>query len=133
MKKLPSLFKTSAIIYFAGIASFLSKAMWNSSEFWHSMLGIQQPMYWVPVDEYSYEPVSSSASSIISTVVKCIEGVLIGVIFLVWIISFLRIRKIEDKELKAKKTKRTIITVVVLLVIGILIWLWYRLYNKYYW
>ncbi len=133
MKKLPSLFKTSVIIYFAGIASFLSKVMWNSLGFWHSMPGIQQPMYWVPMDEYSYEPVSSSASSIISTVVKCIEGVLIGVIFLVWIISFLRIRKIEDKELKSKKIKNAIITIIILLVIGILIWLWYRLYNKYYW
>ena len=133
MKNSFSKIKWFFVMTFVSLASFLSKAMWNSLGILHSMPGIQQPMYWVPMDEFSYEPVSSSASSIISTVAKCIEGVLIGVIFLVWIISYFKIRKIEDKELKAKKIKNTIITVVVLLVIGILIWLWYRLYNKYYW
>jgi predicted permease len=49
------------------------------------------------------------------------------------LVGFLKIRKIEDKDLKSKKIKRTVIAIVVLLVIGILIWLWYRFYNKYYW
>ena len=129
MKKLPSKFRTSVIVYFAGVASFLSKAMWNSSEFFQPSFG--QTKYWVLSPDTSYSVESSS--TILSTVVKWIEIVLIGVIFLVWIISYFKIRKIEDKELKAKKIKRTIITVVVLLVIGILIWLWYRFYNKYYW
>ena len=126
MKKLPSKFKTSAIIYFAGIASFLSKAMWWEGAPWT----VEQSKYWVPSPSWVY-PVESSSS--LPFIFKCLEGVLVIVIFLVWVISYLKIRKIEDKELKAKKIKRTIVTVVVLLVIGILIWLWYRFYNKYYW
>ncbi len=118
---------------FVSIASFVSKAMWQTID---NDRGAQQGFYWVyrprPIP-VSVAPEPSSTSSIIDTVVKCFESVLFAAIFVVWIVSFLKIRKIEDKELKAKKIKRTIVTVVVLFVIGILIWLWYRLYNKYYW
>ena len=118
---------------FVSIASFVSKAMWQAID---NDRGAQQWFYWVsrsrPLSvSVASEP--SSTSSIIDIAVKCIEGVLVAAIFLVWIISFLRIRKIEDKDLKSKKIKRTVIAIVVLLVIWILVWLWYRLYNEYAW
>ena len=125
MKKLPSKFRTSVIVYFAGVASFLSKAMWNSPEFFEPSFG--QTKYWVLSPDTSYSVESSS--TIFSTVVKWIEIVLIGVIFLVWIISYFKIRKIEDKELKSKKIKNTAITIIVLFVIGILVWLCHRMYE----
>ena len=131
--KILSEIKSFFVMAFAAIVSFVSEAMWQTID---NDRGAQQWFYWVyrsrplPVSVAS-EP--SSTSSIIDIAVKCIEGVLVAAIFLVWIISYFKIRKIEDKELKAKKIKRTIVTVVVLLVIEILIWLWYRLYNKYYW
>ena len=117
----------------AAIASFVSKAMWQAID---NDRGAQQWFYWVyrsrpiPVS-VALEP--SSTSSIIDTVVKCFEFVLFAAIFVVWIVSFLKIRKIEDKELKSNKIKRSIIAIVVLLVIWILVWLWYRLYNEYAW
>ena len=129
MKKLPSKFRTSVIVYFAGVASFLSKAMWNSSEFFQPSFG--QTKYWVLSPDTSYSVESSS--TILSTVVKWIEIVLIGVIFLVWIISYFKIRKIEDKELKSVKIKHTIFTVIILLLLVVLVWLWNRFYVVYFW
>ena len=128
MKKLPSKFRTSVIVYFAGVASFLSKAMWNSCDFEaFSRPLIGQTKYWVLSPDTSYSVESSS--TILSTVVKWIEIVLICVIFLVWIISYFKIRKIEDKELKSKKIKNTVITIIVLFVIGIFFWLCHRMYE----
>ena len=129
MKKLPSKFRTSVIVYFAGIASFLSKAMWNSSEFFQP--SFEQTKYWVLSPDTSYSVESSS--TIFSTVVKWIEIVLIGVIFLVWIISYFKIRKIDDKELKSVKIKHTIFTVIILLLLVVLVWLWNRFYVMYFW
>ena len=129
MKKLPSKFRTSVIVYFAGIASFLSKAMWNSSEFFQPSFG--QTKYWVLSPDTSYSVESSS--TIFSTVVKWIEIVLIGVIFLVWIISYFKIRKIDDKELKSVKIKHTIFTVIILLLLVVLVRLWNRFYVVYFW
>ena len=128
MKKLPSKFRTSVIVYFAGVASFLSKAMWNSFEFFEPSF---QTKYWVLSPDTSYSVESSS--TILSTVVKWIEIVLIGVIFLVWIISYFKIRKIEDKELKSKKIKNTIFTVIILLLLVVLVRLWNRFYVMYFW
>ena len=129
MKKLPSKFRTSVIVYFAGVASFLSKAMWNSSEFFQPPFG--QTKYWVLSPDTSYSVESSS--TIFSTVVKWIEIVLIGVIFLVWIISYFKIRKIDDKELKSVKIKHTIFTVIILLLLVVLVRLWNRFYVVYFW
>ncbi len=128
MKKLPSKFRTSVIVYFAGVASFLSKAMWNSSEFFEPSF---QTKYWVLSPDTSYSVESSS--TIFSTVVKWIEIVLIGVIFLVWIISYFKIRKIEDKELKSVKIKHTMFTIIMLLLLVVLVWLWNRFYVVYFW
>jgi hypothetical protein len=129
MKKLPSKFRTSVIVYFAGVASFLSNAMWNSSEFFEPSFG--QTKYWVLSPDTSYSVESSS--TIFSTVVKWIEIVLIGVIFLIWIISYFKIRKIDDKELKSVKIKHTIFTVIILLLLVVLVRLWNRFYVMYFW
>ena len=133
MKKLPSQVKASVIIYFAGVVSFLSKAMWSDFEDnWRVALN-GQTKYWVafPVSSYPIAEDTSPLSSILSSsVIKWIEIVLVGVIFLIWIISFFKIKKIEDKELKAKKIKHTVFAIIVLFVIGILIWLCYRLYKN---
>ena len=134
MKKFFSKIRSLVIMSFAAVASFVSKAMWQAID---NDRGAQEWFYWVyrprPIIPISIDPEPSSTSSIIDTVVKCFEYVLFAAIFVVWIVSFLKIRKIEDKELKSKKIKRTVIAIVVLLVIWILVWLWYRLYNEYAW
>lgn len=128
MKKSPSKFKTSVIIYFAGVASFLSKAMWSDFEAFSRPL-IEQTKYWVPspVSSYSDTPIISSY------IFKWIEILLIVAVFLIWIISYFKIRKIDDKELKSVKIKHTIFTVIILLLLVVLVRLWNRFYVMYFW
>ena len=131
--KILSEIKSFFVMAFAAIVSFVSEAMWQTID---NDRGAQQWFYWVyrsrplPVSVAS-EP--SSTSSIIDIAVKCIEGVLVAAIFLVWIISYFKIRKIEDKELKSVKIKHTIFTVIILLLLVVLVWLWNRFYVVYFW
>lgn len=136
MKKSFSKIKWFFVMVFATITSFFSKVMWQSVDLWYSDRWWRvESYYWVemPKSLPVKWPSPSEFSPLIDTVVKCVEVLLFAAIFVVWLVGFLKIRKIEDKDLKSKKIKRTVIAIVVLLVIGILIWLWYRLYNKYYW
>lgn len=136
MKKSFSKIKWFFVMVFATITSFFSKVMWQSVDLWYSDRWWRvESYYWVEMPESLPVkwPAPSEFSPLIDNVVKCVEVLLFAAIFVVWLVGFLKIRKIEDKDLKSKKIKRTVIAIVVLLVIGILIWLWYRLYNKYYW
>ena len=136
MKKSFSKIKWFFVMVFATITSFFSKVMWQSVDLWYSDRWWRvESYYWVEMPESLPVkwPAPSEFSPLIDTVVKCVEVLLFAAIFVVWLVGFLKIRKIEDKDLKSKKIKRTVIAIVVLLVIGILIWLWYRFYNKYYW
>lgn len=136
MKKSFPKIKWFFVMVFATITSFFSKVMWQSVDLWYSDRWWRvESYYWVemPKSLPVKWPAPFEFSPLIDTVVKCVEVLLFAAIFVVWLVGFLKIRKIEDKDLKSKKIKRTVIAIVVLLVIGILIWLWYRLYNKYYW
>ena len=133
MKKSFSKIKSFFVMVFATITSFVSKVMWQSVDLWYSDRWWRvESYYWVEMPESLLVkwPTPSELSPLIDTVVKCVEVLLFAAIFVVWLVGFLKIRKIEDKDLKSKKIKRTVIAIVVLLVIGILVWLWYRLYKN---
>lgn len=90
--------------------SFFSKVFWQSS--W----GMDQPMQAMYGVEYTIRlPVEQP--TLIETITKLAKRPLIGITFIVWIISLIKIRKIEDKAQKKKKIKRTIIIISILVVL----------------
>ena len=127
MKKAFSKIKLTAIMAFASIASIVSKTMWQV--WWWEQT---QWFYWVartaPISPITVK--EPSASMLTETIIKCIEWALVGVIVLIGIINFFKIRKIDDKELRAKKIKKTIIIIAIIAVIDILIALWYWMYDN---
>jgi uncharacterized membrane protein len=106
----------------------LSKAIWSDSEVFSRPL-IEQTKYWVPspVSSYSETPIISSY------IFKWIEIVLIAAVFIIWIISYFKIRKIDDKEVRSVKIKHTIFTIIILLLLMVLVRLWYRFYVIKFW
>ena len=77
-----------------------------------------QAMYWVQ------RPTQGLPSPDLTTpILKMVQYLLLGTIFIVWIISFIKIRKIDDKALKQKKIKKTVIIILIILIIIGLIWL----------
>ena len=109
---------------------FPVKSLWNSSEWFSNedwweikqfsdyWIGVQG-LYWVPNPdgEFNHAVINSF---------KIADFILVVVTFLVWIISFLKIRKIKDKDLKHKKTKMTfwIIFVLILIIVLISLYIW---------
>ena len=83
--------------------------------YWSDDFGFA-PMYWI--ENYHpevYEP--SEPSVIIATIIKIAPRLLIAITFIVWIVSFIKIRKINDKTLKKKKIKKTVIIVSILIIL----------------
>ena len=83
--------------------------------------GVYYPseLYWVP------SPAKPTDISI-----KLIPRLLIAITFIVWIVSFLKIRKIDDKTLKKKKIKKTIIIISLLAILIISTLLLLRFLNR---
>lgn len=69
-----------------------------------------QPLYWVSSPEISdaYQ---------ITVAIKVVQVFLIAIVFIVWIINFIKIRKIDDKILKKKKIKKTVIVISILIIL----------------
>jgi hypothetical protein len=70
-----------------------------------------QPSYWIPYQRFS-SPVEPT-----DTIIKTIPRLLVVITFVVWIVSFIKIRKIDDKVVKRKKIKNAVITVSILVVL----------------
>ena len=76
-------------------------------------------LYWVPspIEEIPAEP------TLMDTIIKITPRLLIAITFIVWIVSFIRIRKINDKTLKKKKTKKTFVIMIILITLIIIAFL----------
>lgn len=110
MKKTFNRIKTCLATLWIAVFSFFSKVFWQSS--W----GMYQPMQEMYGVEYTIRrPVEQP--TLIETITKLAKWPLIGITFIVWIISFIKIRKIEDKAQKKKKIKRIIIIISILVVL----------------
>ena len=109
MKKVFDKIKTSIVAFWIALVSFSSKVMWQER-------ANPQPMYWVYI-----ETLPSQEWSVVIAF-KIIQRLLVAITFVVWIISFMKIRKIGDKAVKKKKIKNTviIISILVILIIAIL-------------
>lgn len=93
----------------------------------------QQAMYWVknpfdpPMQEaYWVYPISQP-----TIFIKLAKWPLIGITFIVWIISLIKIRKIEDNVQKKKKIKKAIVAISILLILIIACLILPRLLRKY--
>lgn len=88
-----------------------------------SMHRTPQMLYWVPetpdIEYFPPEPLTSAEWTPIIAI-KIAQILLVAIIFIIWIVSFIKIKKIEDKNLKKKKIRNTIIiiTILVLLLIA---------------
>jgi hypothetical protein len=125
MKKILNRIKWFFVITFATIASFVSKVIWGGFSIDHTRY---EADYWVYLN---FENRLQEPSSLFF-ITKCIEFLLIWLVFILWIISFFKIRKIKDKELKSIKIKHTIFTIIILLLLMVLVRLWYRFYEMYF-
>jgi quinol-cytochrome oxidoreductase complex cytochrome b subunit len=67
----------------------------------------------------------------VSAYIKTTQKLLIGIVFIIWLINFIKIKKTDDKTKKKKKIKRTIITISIILAIIILMSLVVRIIKNY--
>lgn len=106
MKKTLKRIKTGLATLWLAIVSFFSKVLGQSFDQMNYMV---EGMYWVenPIDQ----------QTLLETIIKLVRRPLIGITFIVWIISLIKIRKIDDKVQKKKKIKRTIIIISILVVL----------------
>ena len=84
-------------------------------QYWKDDFGFE-PMYWI--ENYHpgiYEP--SEPSVIIATIIKIAPRLLVVITFIVWIVSFIKIKKLDDKTLKKKKIIKTVIIVSILIIL----------------
>ena len=117
MKKYFNKIKSVLTTFWVILASFSSKVMWQLDETidgWHIQNQSYDPyvqgIYWVPQPE-----------SKIDIAIKIFPRLLVAITFIVWIISFIKIRKIDDKALKKKKTKGTIYIMTILVILIIIV------------
>ena len=119
MKKTLSKIKVSLATAWIAIISFSSKVFGQrfNNSMWH-----MQTFYWVEMPEkyISPEPLTSTGWTT-SIIIKIAQILLVAIIFIVWIISFIKIKKIDDKALKKKKIKNTIIIMILLIIAAFLI------------
>ena len=129
MKKAFSKIISAAVMLYTGTNPFNTKASDNYPR--DASWSMARSLYWVevPVSRIP-DPEPSLLSSISTTIVKWIEFVLVALVFVIWIISYFKIRKIDDKKLRAKKIKKTIIIIAIIVIIGILVTLWDRMYES---
>lgn len=120
MKKYFNKIKTGFVAFWLALISFPLKV--NGME---KMWVDPQPDYWIyyPSELYWVPSPIEPAETIVDTIIKIAPRLLIAITFIVWIVSFIKIRKIDDNALKKKKIKNTIIIIslLIILIIGILL------------
>ena len=110
MKKTFNKIKAVLTTFWLTLFSFSSKVMWQER-------ADPQPMYWVYI-----ETLPSQEWNVVIAV-KIIQRLLVAITFVVWIISFMKIRKIDDKAVKKKKIRNAviIISILIILIIALLL------------
>lgn len=109
MKRFFNKIKAGLVAFRIALISFPLKVKGLDDWWW-------APMYWI--ENYHpevYEP--SEPSVIIATIIKIAPRLLVAITFIVWTISFIKLRKINDKTLKKKKIRNTIIVIAILILI----------------
>ena len=120
MKKSLSKITSAAVMLCAGAYSFITKATGHDG--FVKYRSFAQTDYWIRMDrELTVPETTSLLTTILTTIGKCMEYILIGLVLIIWLLSYLKIRKIEDKKLKAKKIKNTAIVIWIIVIITILI------------
>ena len=120
MKKSLSKITSAAVMICASAYSFIAKA--TGHKVFVKYQSHAQTDYWIRMDRELPDPETTSLlTTILITIGKCMEYILIGLILIIWLLSYLKIRKIEDKKLKAKKIKNTAIVIWIIIIITILI------------
>ena len=127
MKKFFTKIKTCLAAFRVALISFPLKAKGLKDWIWTNYQ--IQDLYWVPspIEEMPVE----QTTTIIDTIIKIVPRLLIAITFIVWIISFIKIRKIDDKILKKKKIKNTIIVISILIILIVILLLLPRFLKKY--
>lgn len=127
MKKFFNKLKAGLIAFRIALISFPLKVKWLNDWWWaypQSDYWVYQPrvqwIYWVP----------SSVNSV-DVFIKLIPRLLVVITFIVWIVSFIRIRKIDDKTVRRKKIKKAIIIISLLIILVVILLLLPRLLKKY--
>ncbi len=120
MKKFINKIKAGLVAFRIALITFPLKV--NGQYLWGWKEPQAQPDYWIynpePVQVLYWVPSSvEPTETIVDTIIKIAPRLLIAITFMVWIVSFIKIRKIEDKEEKNKKIKRTVIVIAILVVI----------------
>jgi hypothetical protein len=119
MKKILNRIKWFFVMAFAAVTSFVSKALWSGFDFTNYPA---QPMYWVEGTIGRVpDPEPSLLFTVLSFLFKWIEVILLWIVFILWIVSYFKIRKIEDKNIKANKIKNIAIVVWIIVFIIVLI------------
>ena len=110
------------------IISFFSKVIGQSIilPWWWNDMMYNQSAYWIehPVDiqdlvVYGPKPSKTTMAQILQKIgiINIRQRVLVVITFIIWIVSFFRIRKTKNKTQKKKRTKISIIIISVLLII----------------
>jgi len=113
MKKAFNKIKLGLSALWTTIISFFSKVFSQGFE----------ALYWIPNDynnytiQWVYWVPSTEPSTFLTTIVKVIQRLLVGITFVLWIVNLRKIRKIENKVQKKKKIKKTIIIISILIVL----------------
>lgn len=120
MKKITNKKKLSLATILTTILSFPFKVIGQMMN-----LDDMQDIYWVPPrgEMLYWVPSPMSPTLIVS---KVIQGVLIWVTFIVWIINLIKIRKTDDKTQKRERIKETIIfmSILIILIVACFITTW---------
>ena len=119
MKRFFNKIKTGLVTFWLALISFPSKVKglydwgWKKpqrqSDYW-ILYPSEEELYWVPS---SIEP----SETIVDKIIKIAPRLLIVITFIVWIVSFLKIRKIDDEAVKKKKIKKTVIIIAILILL----------------
>ena len=120
MKKYFKKIKTNLVALWIAIISFPSKVLAHPPHYPYDMQ-FMQTFYWIerPSDMEILEP----AESTIDIIIKSAPRLLIAITFIVWIVSFIKIRRIDDKTVRRKRIKKAIIiiSILVILIIALII------------
>ncbi len=121
MKKILSRIKIGIVTLWVTLISFFSKVVGQTD--WANPRG--EPMYWI-------QPAPISNTYSITIAIKVAQVFLIAIVFIVWIINFIRIRKIEDKILRKKKIKKIVIVISILIILIIALVIFAPLLKEYF-
>jgi len=130
MKKIFNKIKASLVVFRVALISFplKVKGLWN----WEWKDPDPQPDYWIyyPSEKLLSSPVEET--TIIDTIIKTVPRLLVAITFIVWIVSFIKIRKIDDKTVKKKKIRNTVIIISILIILIVALILSTPLLTKYF-